>query len=53
LISDQNTLTTSLLDAQHLKELVVVGEDRPASSLVVTLGKALNGIASTFELDWQ
>jgi len=28
-------------------------ENRPASSLVVSLGKALNGIAFTFEwLDW-
>jgi len=27
--------------------------DRPASSLVMSLGKALNGIASTFKwLDW-
>jgi len=30
-----------------------LGGDRPVSSLVVSLGKALNGIASTFEwLDW-
>jgi len=28
-------------------------EDRRASSLVVSLGKALNGIASTYEwIDW-
>jgi len=39
--------TASLLDAQHFKGY------RPASSLVVSLGKALNGIASTYEwLDW-
>ena len=30
----------SLLDAQHLWEVV---ENKPASSLVVSLGKALNG----------
>jgi len=39
-----------LLDVQHKK-----GEckAKPASSLVVLLGKALNGIACTFEwLDW-
>jgi len=39
-------ITASLLDVQHLKG---ISEDRPASSLVVSLGKALNGIASTFE----
>jgi len=38
--------TASLLDVQLKKG---IGEDRPASSLVVYLGKALNGIASTFE----
>jgi len=37
--------TASLLDVQHLKGC---GE-RPTSSLVVSLSKALNGIASTFE----
>jgi len=43
-------LPASLLDVQHLKGLC---GDRPASSLVVSLGKALNGIVSTFEwLDW-
>jgi len=43
--------TASLLDVQHLKELV--GDCKPASSLVVSLGKALNGIASIFDwLDW-
>jgi len=42
--------TASLLDVQHLKDYC---GDRPASSLVVSLGKAINGIASTFEwLDW-
>jgi len=42
--------TASLLDVQRLKGLVW---RRPASSLVVSLVKALNGIASTFEwLDW-
>ena len=30
----------SLLDARHLREVV---EKKPASSLVVSLGKALNG----------
>jgi len=40
----------SLLDVQHKKGLAW---RRPASSLVGSLGKALNGIASTFEwLDW-
>jgi len=40
----------SLLDVQHLQ---VQYRDRPASSLVVSLGKTLNGIASTFEwLNW-
>jgi len=43
--------TASLLDVQDLKRLV--WRYRPASSLVVSLGKALNGIACTFEwLDW-
>ena len=32
--------TASLLDARHLGEVV---ENKPASSLVVSLGKALNG----------
>ena len=32
--------TASLLGARHLKEVV---ENKPASSLVVSLGKALNG----------
>jgi len=41
--------TASLLDVQHLNGLVW----RPASSLVVSLGKTLNGIGSTLEwLDW-
>jgi len=45
--------TASLLDVQHLKGLVWRTGDRLTSSLVVSLGKALNGIASTFEwLDW-
>jgi len=34
--------TASLLDVQHLKGLV--WRYRPASSLVVSLGKALNGL---------
>ena len=42
--SHQKTLkmasTASLLDARHLGEVV---ENKPASSLVVSLGKALNG----------
>ena len=33
--------TDSLLGAQHLKEVV---ENKPASSLVVSLGKAFNGM---------
>ena len=37
--------TASLLGAQHLGEVV---ENRPASSLVVSLGKALNGTPPTF-----
>jgi len=42
--------TASLLDVQHLKDKC---GDRQASSLVVSLGKTRNGIASTFEwLDW-
>jgi len=42
--------TTTLLDVQHLKGLVWRW---PASSLVVSLVKALNRIVSTFEwLDW-
>jgi len=41
-------LTASLIDVQHLKGLVWM-----ASSLVVFLGMALNGIASIFEwLEW-
>jgi len=41
-----------MLDVQHLKGLVWTG-DRPASLLVVFLGKELNRIASTSEwLDW-
>jgi len=36
----------SLLDVSIKEGLC---EDRPASSLVVSLGKALNGIASTYE----
>jgi len=44
--------TAFLLDAQHKKR--DVGEGRPASSLVVSLGKVINGIASTLEcLNWQ
>jgi len=37
--------TISLLDVQHKKGKC---EGRPASSFIVSLGKALNGIASTF-----
>jgi len=52
--SDQKALklvfTASLLDIQHKKGYC---GDKLASSLVVPLGKALSGIASTFEwLDW-
>jgi len=42
--------TAALLDIQHKKGIV---EERQASSLVVSLGKALIRIASTFEwLNW-
>ena len=35
------TTTTSLLGAQHIRDIV---ENKPASLLVVSLGKALNGM---------
>jgi len=37
--------TAFLLDVQHKRRKC---EDKPANSLAVSLGKALNGIASTF-----
>ena len=36
--------TASLLDVQHLRDSV---ENKPASLLVVPLGKALSGISAT------
>ena len=36
--------TASLLGAKHIREVV---ENKPASSLVVSLGKALNGMPSS------
>jgi len=45
--------TASLLDVQHLKGIVWRTGDRPANSPVVSLGKALDEIASIFEwFDW-
>jgi len=39
--------TASLLDVQYFKD--ISAEIKPSSSLVMSLGKALNGIATTFE----